>query len=113
MILARGVRTVKFPKSFSLSALSLISKEAIPFPKIDRNYFTTMSGILQEELDILHKAVGDRGRLIFAMVAGSAAFNLATPTSDRDLFGVYLSNESGPFQAPTESIDSHEPDYAI
>jgi predicted nucleotidyltransferase len=72
-----------------------------------------MSGILQEELDILHKAVGDRGRLIFAMVAGSAAFNLATPTSDRDLFGVYLSNESGPFQAPTESIDSHEPDYAI
>src|SRR4051812_20188746 len=72
-----------------------------------------MADITEEELLILTKAVGEKGKLIFAMVAGSACFNLATPTSDRDLFGVYISNERGPFYPPTESIDSHNPDFAI
>lgn len=72
-----------------------------------------MGDITEEELNILRGAVGDRGRLIFAMVAGSAAYNCATPTSDRDLFGVYLANERGPFHAPIESLDSHSPDYSI
>jgi len=69
--------------------------------------------ISEEELAVLRKAVGTHGRLIFAMVAGSASFNLATPTSDRDLFGVYLANERGPLQQQPSSFDSHNPDYAI
>uniref|UniRef100_A0A6B2L2M2 Nucleotidyltransferase n=1 Tax=Arcella intermedia TaxID=1963864 RepID=A0A6B2L2M2_9EUKA len=64
-------------------------------------------------MDLLHKVVGTRGKLIFAMVCGSSCYNLSTAGSDRDLFGVYLANYEGPFVGVKEDFTGHDPDYCI
>jgi hypothetical protein len=72
-----------------------------------------MSEVTEEEISILKDATQDKGQLLFVMVCGSAAFNLALPTSDRDLFAVYLADERGPFSKPSASLNSNDPDYCI
>ncbi|KAL6058512.1 hypothetical protein QOT17_014784 [Balamuthia mandrillaris] len=56
-----------------------------------------------------------KGELIFAMLAGSQAFNLAVATSDEDWFGIYAGDIEATFglQAPAPSLDGNDPDYAI
>lgn len=75
--------------------------------------FLGLMDITDEELSVLNTAVSDKGKIIFVMVCGSAAFNLNLPTSDRDLFAVYLANETGPFNKPALSMNSNNPDYCI
>lgn len=69
--------------------------------------------ITEAELAVLNNAVAGKGKLIFVMVCGSAAFNLNLPSSDRDLFGVYVADEKGPYTKPSPSMNSNDPDYCI
>lgn len=69
--------------------------------------------LMKEDLELLQGVVSSRGKLIFAMVAGSAGYNLGIATSDKDLFGVYLADEKGPFCPAPTSFDHTDPDYAI
>ena len=61
-------------------------------------------------------ALDEMPKVLFAMTAGSQAFNLSTPASDRDYYGIY----SVPFSAltslspPPFSFDTHNPfDFAL
>lgn len=46
-----------------------------------------------DEVEMLKGIVGNAGKLIFAQRAGSWSFNMNTPTSDIDYFGVFIADD--------------------
>eukprot|EP01122_Echinamoeba_exundans_P005004 TRINITY_DN1518_c0_g1_i1.p1 TRINITY_DN1518_c0_g1~~TRINITY_DN1518_c0_g1_i1.p1 ORF type:complete len:540 (-),score=47.78 TRINITY_DN1518_c0_g1_i1:494-2029(-) len=70
------------------------------------------------ELQMLRDVVGESGELIFAMRCGSWAYNMQTPTSDKDYFGVFIAKYKGPLFGLKSSFDRsgggpEQADYAI
>jgi hypothetical protein len=57
----------------------------------------------EQAVAMLKGIVGDRGELIYAQKSGSWAFNLNTPTSDVDYFGVFIAPD--PLDIKTHSFD--------
>lgn len=55
------------------------------------------------------------GGLLFAMTAGSVAFNLSVEGSDRDYFAVYAADVDASFALtrPLATVDSHDPDLQM
>jgi hypothetical protein len=64
-------------------------------------------------VELLANAVKGKGKMIYAILCGSWAYNLNTPTSDQDLLAVYVADETGPLFPPKGTLQRTNPDYSI